>query len=117
MEFEIANTQYLEELSNGNTAIIRQIAELFLEQTPGDIDLLAAYVRDEDWDAAYKQAHYVKPTLIYVGANGLHKEISAIERLAKERQELHRLPAMVDDVLPKLAILYDELNAYLKTMD
>jgi|GEM_PF-5922919 len=117
MEFEVGNTQYLEQLSNGNTAIIRQIAELFLEQTPGDVDLLVAYIRDEDWDAVYKQAHYLKPTLIYVGAKGLHTEISTIERLAKGRQELHKLPAMVDHMRSKLATLYDELNAYLKTIE
>ena len=117
MEFKIANTEYLEELSSGNPVLIRQIVELFLEQTPGDIELLASHVRNQDWDATYKQAHYLKPTLVYVGAKKLHEQVSTIEQLAKKEKELDRLPEIVGGILPSFAILYNELAAYLQTID
>lgn len=116
MEFKIANTAYLEELSSGNTTIIQQIVELFLDQTPGDMDLLVSHIQQQDWDAAYKQAHYLKPTLVYVGANDLHKQITDIEQLAKGREELDTLPDRMVVILPELEILYAELTAYLQTI-
>jgi HPt (histidine-containing phosphotransfer) domain-containing protein len=117
MEFKIANTSYLEDLSNGNAVLIRQIVELFLEQTPGDIDQLMARIQEQDWDAVHKQAHYLKPTMVYVGAKDLHEQITTIDRLAKGREELHKLPEMANSIMPQLAILYEELAAYLHTLD
>lgn len=117
MKFKIANTEYLEELSSGNAALIRQIVELFLEQTPGDIDVLVSHIQNADWDAAHRQAHYLKPTLVYVGAKGLHEQVMAIERLAKGKENLDRLPEIAAGILPELEILYGELAAYLQTID
>ncbi len=117
MEFKIANTAYLENLSGGNAALIRQIVELFLKQTPGDIDQLVSHIQAQDWNAVHKQAHYIKPTLVYVGAKELHEQIMAIEQLAKGKEDVHKLPEMVTRILPKLAVLYEELTAYLQTLD
>jgi len=116
INFEYANMDYLEDLSGGNAQLIREILALFIKQTPPDIELLASYVRNEDWENAYKQAHHIKPTLAYVGANGMRAELQEIETLAKNRQNLNQIPVRVDALLPKLEILYGELKAYLQTI-
>ena len=81
------------------------------------MDLLASYIKQEDWEKAYKQAHHIKPTLAYVGANGMRAELQEIETLAKNNQELNLIPAKLDALVPKLEILYGELKAYLQTID
>lgn len=117
MAYQIANTAYLENLANGNTIHIRRIIGLFLEQTPVDIGLLNTYIEDKDWAGTHKQAHYIKPTLTYVGATGIQQQLLTIEQLAKERKALDTLSNIIADVRVQLEILYQELNDYLKGID
>lgn len=117
INFEYANMDYLEDLSGGNTQLIKEILALFIKQTPPDMELLASYIEKEEWEKVYKQAHHIKPTLAYVGANGMRAELQEIETLAKNRQELNQIPVKFDALLPKLEILYGELKAYLQIID
>lgn len=117
MNFEQANMAYLIELSSGNTQLIREILELFIKQTPPDMELLSTFIQEENWEKVYKQAHHIKPTLAYVGANELRQELQEIENSAKNRQHLHTVAANFAAMLPRLEALYGELNAYLKTID
>ncbi len=117
INFEYANMDYLEDLSGGNTQLIKEILALFIKQTPPDMELLASYIKQGEWEKAYKQAHHIKPTLAYVGANGMRSELQEIETLAKNNQELSLIPAKLDALVPKLEILYGELKAYLQTID
>ncbi len=108
---------YLMDLSGGNTHLIREILELFVKQTPPDIELLSTYIEQEDWEKAYKQAHHIKPTLAYVGANQMRQELQEIEDAAKYLQDLDSIAAKLAAMLPRLDVLYGELNAYLRTID
>lgn len=116
MKFEQANMDYLIDLSGGNTQLIREIIVLFIKQTPIDMELLSNYIQQGEWEKAYKQAHHIKPTLAYVGANQMREELQEIESLAKNRQELHSLPGKFDNLTPRLNILYKELEMYLETI-
>jgi len=116
INFEFANMDYLEDLSGGNTQLIKEILELFVKQTPHDMELLGSHITQGNWEKAYKQAHHVKPTLAYVGANGLRAELQEIETLAKNRENPDLIAEKYQALLPKLEILYGELNAYLQTI-
>lgn len=117
MNFEQANMEYLEDLSGGNITLIREILQLFLKQTPADIDLLSSYIRQHDWEKAYKQAHHIKPTLAYVGANAMRLELQEIESLAKNQEDLDSVPDRLNTMLPRLDTLYRELKTYLDSID
>ena len=117
MNFNQADLSYLMDLSNGNTMLIREILELFIKQTPVDMGVLADHVAQEDWEKAYKQAHHIKPTLAYVGANHLRQELQEIEDAAKHRQRVESVAPKIAAMLPQLEVLYSELKAYLETLD
>ncbi|MBK1439440.1 Hpt domain-containing protein [Parapedobacter sp. ISTM3] len=117
MNFEQANMDYLEDLSGGNTQLIKEILELFIKQTPPDIELLSSYIQQNDWEKVYRQAHHIKPTLAYVGANGMRQELQEIENLAKNRQGLDLIPEKFNALLPRLETLYQELKTYLETLE
>lgn len=117
IKFEQADLAYLMDLSSGNTQLIREILELFIKQTPPDVELLATYIKQEDWENAYRQAHHIKPTLAYVGANQMRQELQEIEDDARHRQHVDGIAAKLSSMLPRLDVLYGELNAYLRTID
>ncbi|GGH04700.1 hypothetical protein GCM10007415_46310 [Parapedobacter pyrenivorans] len=117
INFEQANMDYLVDLSGGNTQLIKEILQLFVKQTPPDMELLATYIQQEDWENVYRQAHHIKPTLAYVGANGMREELQVIESIAKNRQGLDSITEKFNALLPRLETLYGELNAYLRTID
>ena len=117
MNFEQADLAYLLDLSSGNTQLIREIVELFIKQTPADVELLANYIEQKDWENAYKQAHHIKPTLAYVGANHMRQELQEIENDAKLRQHTDDIAGKLATMLPRLEVLYGELKAYLETID
>ncbi len=115
MKFEQANMEYLEDLSGGNPHLIREIVGLFIKQTPADMQLLSTYIQEGEWEKAYKQAHHIKPTLAYVGANVMREELQEIESHAKNRQDLHLLQDKFNRLIPRLDTLYRELELYLET--
>lgn len=117
MNFEQADLTYLMDLSNGNKQLIREILELFIKQTPADMELLSTHIDQKDWEKAFKQAHHIKPTLAYVGANQLRQELQEIEDAAKHQQHLDSIAAKHAAMLPRLEVLYGELKAYLKAFD
>lgn len=108
---------YLEDLSGGNTLLIKEILQLFVKQTPPDMELLGSYIQQGDWENVYRQAHHIKPTLAYVGANGMREELQVIESIARNRQDLDSITEKFNALLPRLEALYGELNAYLRTID
>ena len=117
MEFEQADMAYLMDLSNGNTQLIKEILTLFINQTPPDMELLSEYIRQADWEKAYKQAHHIKPTLAYVGANQLRQELQEIEDAARHRRHLDTIGDRFTAMLPRMDVLYRELAGYLETID
>lgn len=117
MKFEQADLSYLMDLSSGNTQLIREILELFMKQTPADIDLLSTYIEQGNWEQAYKQAHHIKPTMAYVGANHMRQELQEIEDAAKYGQNVESIPDKLAAMRPRLDVLYGELDAYLRTLD
>lgn len=117
MNFEQADMAYLMDLSGGNTQLIKEILQLFVKQTPPDMEVLSTYIQQEEWEKVYKQAHHIKPTLAYVGANGMREELQEIESLAKNRQDVDSIAGKFNALLPRLEALYGELNAYLRTIE
>lgn len=114
--FKEANMGYLQDLSGGNPHIIREILELFIKQTPEDVKLLAAYIEQAHWEKVYQQAHHIKPTMSYVGAEAIRAEIQEIEDWAKNRNKLDKLPEKFHALQSRLDTLYRELNGYLESI-
>jgi HPt (histidine-containing phosphotransfer) domain-containing protein len=111
-----ADLTYLEDLSGGNNGIIVDIIQLFLQQTPGDFDTLIAHIQSENWEAAYKMAHHIKPTLAYVGANDMRDELNLVERTLKSGTELDTIMPRLEGVKIRLETLYAELKQYLAAL-
>jgi hypothetical protein len=82
----IVNMDYLREISGDNMAFIREMETLFLEEVPGQLDLLDDLFSHSKFDQLYPVAHKLKSTVVFMGlADILYPHLDEIERLSTDR--------------------------------
>lgn len=102
--------------TKGDTEAASDMIQLFLTQTPIDIDALCVYLENEDWLGVAAQAHHIKPTFKYVGADTLHEDVKTIERIAKGGGDRSTLAELCKNLQQALDDFYEDLNTYLRTL-
>ncbi len=71
---------YLHETTLGNIDFQRELAKIFLQQVPKDVDSIAAALSAGDFDTAAKAAHNMKSTVGYMGfARNIGQQLVAFE--------------------------------------
>ncbi len=111
-----ADLSYLEDLSGGNHDFMREIIDMFVMQTPGDLQQLEAFIDQRDWQQAANHAHRIKPTLNYVGANALREELQQLEKNAREENEVNQIKVHFARLRPRFDALISVLGQISKTL-
>lgn len=109
------NLAYLEDLTSGDPSMIREIIELFLKQTPGDLSRLESAIEKGDWISVKNLAHHIKPTLSYVGAENIRDEMQWIERCAGDVVPDQKMTPDIMRVFERLKPKFEDLFAGLHT--
>lgn len=112
--FKEADMSYLEDLSGGDNAIIIEMIQLFLTQTPGYLKSLSAYIADKDWENTHSMAHHIKPTLAYMGAEDMRRVLLRVEQIARTGTvDEAELTAIFQELEKRFVVLFAELTAHL----
>jgi HPt (histidine-containing phosphotransfer) domain-containing protein len=81
----VSNLEYLVDLSKGNDQFVKDMVKIFLEENPGEIDLLGKGVKQHDFNLIRTSAHKLRSTAPFVGVDRIiEDEIAELERLAAE---------------------------------
>ncbi len=75
---------YLQEFSNGDEEFIKEMINMFLDNTPVDIEALQKHLMAQNWEQVYKTAHKLKPNFMMVGMKAQEKVSENIEVLTNE---------------------------------
>ncbi len=89
---------YLEEVTGGNTDIIKEMLELFLSETPQQIQLIQEKCKLKEWQGVSAEAHKLKPTFLYVGLQESNEKLTKIEHGARNNQNLDELIELINSV-------------------
>ena len=89
---------YLTEITGGESSIMAEMIGLFLEETPKQIQLLKEHHENQDWALLGAEAHKLKPTFLYVGLSGLNELTVKVEKSAKNKVELDKLKALIEEI-------------------
>lgn len=108
-----ADLNYLEDFTFGNREVIKEILELFLTQTPKDLEKLTESVLNQDWTQVKAMAHHIKPTLTYVGAESLREILQNIESMAMNFEDVNQIQHLIDQIQIRFETLYEDLRVYL----
>jgi PAS domain S-box-containing protein len=80
----VVDTSELESLVQGDDAVLREVLELFVEQTPALVDDISRSLDARDWSAAERGAHRLKGSLLTLGASDAAAIASRLEIAARE---------------------------------
>lgn len=91
--------EYLNDLYQGDVEFEMEMLELFLKNSPEDLEKLCASIQANDWEASYQYAHKMKPTFRMVGLATLEALMERIESMSKENPE--KVPSFYKAVEPQ----------------
>ncbi|GGK70939.1 response regulator [Rufibacter glacialis] len=107
---------YLENFANGNVEFMRDILQLFIDQTPGLVQELARAVSLSNWAETRTLAHKIKPSIALVGIQELEELNTTIEQSALNRTNMENLPMLVQQMVTLVTQSIQQLQAELENL-
>lgn len=106
----LVDFSYLNELSGGDPGYIGAVLEIFLDTTPAGITQLEKLIKEtDDWDAIYKQAHFLKSGVTIIKIKDLYEQFAEIEHLGRRRENRKR----IEQLLAEIITTFSEVHPFL----
>jgi len=112
-EPSVTDLSFLKIYASGNTKLMKNFIESFLEKTPKSIQLLEDHLAANDFHSLSRSAHSLKPQLSYMGIKSAHDLIVEIEESAKNQTGAENLAASINSLKEILEEAYSELRSKL----
>jgi len=108
------NLQYMQEISNGNTAYEKTVTGQFIEQIPEDLQLLEKAWQDKDISSIRQLAHNMKTT---VSVMGLSDQVqSCLDMLEYESPDQPAYSESIASVIQTCHSALEEARAFYSTL-
>ncbi len=96
----LIDLKFLQELSGGDAKYIYELLDIFLGTTPEGLETLEQLIRDtNDWEATYKQAHFLKSSVGIVKIRDMHQQLARIEELGRKQEGREEILQLLDKIL------------------
>ena len=79
---------YLKEITGGESGIVIEMVEMFIEQVDEFKENLNKFLKDENWVELGKEAHKAKSSVLIVGMEELGKNLKKLQLLTEEGKEI-----------------------------
>lgn len=89
------NLTYLNQVFYGNESMVREIVQLFLQQSPELARTMTRCVRQSRWQELHPLAHKLKSSVTMLGMEALTPLVLEIERISKFGRDPSALPELV----------------------
>jgi PAS domain S-box-containing protein len=99
MSQPLVDFSFLYEISDNDPAYINEVINLFLGTMPEGLEKLDSVIRTtDDWEAIYKQAHFLKSSVSVVRVRDMFDNLAKIEALAKAHGNKEEIIALLDTI-------------------
>ncbi|WKD86190.1 Phosphotransferase RcsD [Polaribacter huanghezhanensis] len=95
---KVVDLSYLNESLSGDSEMLRQMIQLFLDQSPKKIALLKKNVIKKDFNAIRETSHFLKSSFSIMGLES-KKELSKIEQLSTQQEDYDTITILTEKVL------------------
>ena len=108
---KVTNLDYLTELAKGDTAFIKEMIGIFLEENPEEVKTLENAITEEQFENIKSISHHMKSTIPFVGIDFLiGKNLSDIEKLASQKTGIENIKALFINVKTVCEKAFNELK-------
>lgn len=98
----LVDLSFLYDISDDDSNYIYDVIEIFLTTMPEGLEKLAGLINDtDDYEAIYRQAHFLKSSVSVVKVRDMYDYLAQIEYLGKEKkekEEIKRLLGILQDI-------------------
>ena len=112
----LTDLSYLKEIAGGETAVIKEFIELFLEQITEFRNDLRMYLQNQQWDELGKTAHKAKSSVMTFGLKELGHHLKQLQIKTQQLSEIDSCPADVERFEEIISRVGDELREDLKRL-
>ena len=95
---QLFDLSYLNQIFQGNTAMINSIIEMFLKQVPGYIEEMEQCVTDNKLKSLHPLAHKAKSSIAMLGLKRMEHLVLRIESSSKLEVDMDDLPHLVASI-------------------
>ena len=92
------NTTYLHNFYDGDIACAKEMFEIFIEHSLPEVENLRPLIESENWEAARRQAHKLKPAFPLVGLTQLQEKMLVIQKISSNEPDKERLLKLMNQV-------------------
>ncbi|MDD7884660.1 Hpt domain-containing protein [Flavivirga sp. 57AJ16] len=115
--YQYIDLNILKENTFGDTSIMKEIMELFLELMDEYVGVLNFQFPNKKWQVLYQATHKIKPNISMFGISKLESTILQLESNFKNEQNLNTSEALVNDCLAVFKEVKREVLTELKSMN
>jgi signal transduction histidine kinase/HPt (histidine-containing phosphotransfer) domain-containing protein/BarA-like signal transduction histidine kinase len=107
---------YLKEVSAGDDFIIKLAIEKYLEKTPEMLSEMDELLEQQEFQAFAQRAHKLKSSVATIGMNETRKDLSSLEKWAREGRNLQQIPQQWAALQPELHSAMKDLKSFLGSL-
>lgn len=111
-EYMKTDLRYLEEMTEGDRALIKELIGIFSTQVEEYSLQLQVLLDENNWSELSKLAHKAKSSVAIMGMNELAGKLKSLEVLAGEGNDTDSFQELVDAFKSDSAIAVKELRKY-----
>ena len=89
----VSDLTFLKQFSSGNTAMMKQLVNVFLQTSQDSITRIEGFIAEKNWERVGAIAHQLKPQCSYMGIKNAEPLILKIEEL-KNSSDGGNVPAL-----------------------
>lgn len=103
---------YLEDMTEGNKDLIRELIGIFSTQVKEYSDLMQKFLGEQNWHELSMMAHKAKSTVAIMGMRELSEELKQLELRAKNKEKTSSYEAFIDKFTRECEEAVSELQSY-----
>ena len=113
---KLIDLSYLEQVCSGNKALVAKMIDLFIKQTPLQMQQLREHSTSGDWHKFFNVAHKVKSSLAMMGVKSLESSMEELEEYSKNKVKLHVVPDLLEHVANTCELILKEIENNYSTL-
>ncbi len=110
------NLEYLENISGGSKSLVKEMAEIFIEQVPEFTREMKELMEKKDYQSLGLLAHKAKSSVAIMGMNELAEDLKDFEFITKEMKDVERYPSYIERFERSCYEAILELNEIIKNL-